>query len=216
MVIKKTKKAGKTKDKRLFYSICTLVLVIAVIKITVGTINKFAINSFKRLYGSYSKALNLTVYDMDGETGCYFAAEKGMKNDFSGCDNFYKKFVSNMKVTKYCEKNSKKQGCIPNYKKFATDAGCAGYSESMINLFNQSFVMSDQTSIIVFNMPSDSPKPLFAVDSNGKMPPNKAGYDLFSLVIMKNSKGDYYFHPNVVYCLPAEKGGIQKLEDILK
>ena len=207
-------KNNEKKDKRLFYTICVFVLIWATIKISVDTVNKFAIDSFKRLYGAYSKALSLTVLDMDGDTGCYFSAEKGMPNDFSGCDKFYKKFVSNMSVTKYCDKNGKRQGCIPTYKRFATDANCAGYSEKMMNLFNQSYVLNDQTNIIVFNMPSDSPKPLFAVDSNGKMFPNKTGYDLFSLVIMKNSKGDYYFHPNVVYCLPPEKGGIQKLQDI--
>lgn len=210
MVVKKEK---KSKNKKAFYFICVLVLVCAVIKISIDTVNKFAADSFKRLYGNYTRALNLTVIDMDGDTECYFAAEKGMKNDFSGCEKFYKKFVSNMKVRKYCENNSKKNGCIPNYKKFATNQECGGYSEQMMNLFDQSFVMSDQTNIIVFNLPAGSPKPIFAVDSNGKMFPNKTGHDLFSLVIMKNSKGDYYFYPDVVYCLPPTKGGIQKLED---
>lgn len=207
------KETNKTKDKRPFYAICVLVLFCAVVKISTDAVNKFAIDSFKRLYGSYSKALSMTVLEMDGDTGCYFGANKGMKNDFSNCENFYKKFVSNMKVRKYCENNAKKNGCIPNYKKFATNQECAGYSEKMINLFNQSFVMGDQTNLIVFNLPAGSPKPIFAVDSNGKMLPNRPGYDLFSLVIMKNSKGDYYFYPNVVYCLPPTKGGIQKLED---
>lgn len=82
----------------------------------------------------------------------------------------------------------------------------AGFSESMMNKFNQAFVMNDNSNIIVFNQPANVQKPLFAVDSNGKLVPNKSGYDLFSLVIMRNANGYYYFHPDVTYCLPAGKG----------
>lgn len=76
--------------------------------------------------------------------------------------------------------------------------------------------MNDNTNLIVFNQPANVQKPLFAVDSNGKLVPNKSGYDLFSLVIMRNSNGYYYFHPDVTYCLPQEKGGIHRLQDVYK
>ena len=204
------------KDKRPFYTICVLVLIIATVKITIDTINKFAADSFKRLYGNYTRALSLTVLEMDGDTECYFAAEKGMTSNYSGCDKFYKKFVSKLKVSQYCEKKKKKNGCIHDFKKYAELPECSGYSSQMMNLFDQSFKMSDKTNMVVFNMPVGSPKPMFAVDSNGQMFPNKTGYDLFSFVIMKNSKGDFYFHPNVVYCLPPEKGGIQEFQDFYK
>lgn len=214
MVLEEDK--SREAKKRIFYAVCVFVLLAATVKVTIDTVNKFAEDSFKRLYAAYSKALNLTVLQMDGETGCYFSSEKGHGNNFSGCDKFYKRFVSNLKVTKFCEMNAKQKGCIPNYKQFATKAECSGYSEKMFNIFDESYVMHDNSIIVVFNMPATSPKPIFAVDSNGKMFPNKTGYDLFSLVIMKNKNGDYYFHPNVVYCLPPVKGGIQKLQDVYK
>ncbi|MBO6087947.1 hypothetical protein J6P92_06350 [bacterium] len=210
MVIEQNK---KEKKKKLFYTVCVIVLLCAVVKISIDTVNRFAADSFKRLYGTYTKALNMTAYEMDGDIACYFSAEKNKAGNYSGCKDFYKKFVSNLKVSKYCESNGKKNGCVPNYKKYSNLSECSGYSKQMMELFNQSFVMSDQTNIIVFNMPQDSPKPLFAVDSNGNMPPNRTGYDLFSFVIMRGANGEYYFHPNVVYCLPPEKGGIQKFED---
>lgn len=211
-----SKKNNKDVNKQRFYRICATVLIVAFANIIIKSINKFAEDSFKRLYGSYSKALSMTAYEMDGDIGCYFSEEKDAENNFSGCEEFYKKFVSNLKVTKYCKDNGKKNGCVPKYKKFTSQSVCSGYSKEMMNIYDQSYILSDQTNMIVFNMPKDSPKPLFAVDSNGNFPPNKTGYDLFSLVIMKKSNGEYYFHPNIVYCLPPEKKGIQTIQDVLK
>ena len=76
--------------------------------------------------------------------------------------------------------------------------------------------MNDKTSLVVFNMPENSPKPIFAVDSNGFLNPNKSGHDFFSIVIMKSARGNYYFHPNVVYCLPVDGGGIKNIQDVYK
>ena len=81
----------------------------------------------------------------------------------------------------------------------------------MFNKFNQVFVMDDNSNIVVFNQPQNVPKPMFAVDSNGKLFPNKSGHDLFSFVIMRSKSGNYYFHSNITYCLPKEKGGIHMM-----
>ena len=105
---------------------------------------------------------------------------------------------------------------MPVYKKYAQTPICAGFSENMMNRYDQVFVMNDETNLTVFNQPAKQQKPLFAVDSNGSVFPNKAGYDLFSLVIMKSPNGNYYFHPNVTYCLPVEKKGVHSLQDVYK
>ena len=78
------------------------------------------------------------------------------------------------------------------------------------------YYINGKTSLVVFNMPANVPKPMFAVDSNGNLRPNKTGFDLFSLVIMRNPNGNYYFHPNVTYCLPVENGGIKNIQDVYK
>ena len=72
----------------------------------------------------------------------------------------------------------------------------------------------------MFNTESAKRTPFFAVDVNGPKPPNNAGEDLFTMLIMKNEGGSYYFHTNITYCLPVEKGGIEtwtqsKAEDFM-
>lgn len=207
---------NKKKSYKIHITIYSILFILLIFNITNFIINKEAVSSFKRLYNNYSKALQTTVNQMGGETGCYFSTQKEIAADFSGCSEFYKVFTANLRVTKYCKNNSLKNGCVPYYKKYATNPQCAGFSESMMTKFNQSFVIGDTNVITVFNQPADKPKPIMAVDSNGIMLPNKSGHDLFSLVIMRNPKGDYYFHSNVTYCLPAEKGGISKLQDVYK
>ena len=179
-------------------------------------INKAAVVSFKKLYADYSQALNFTVAQMGGDISCYYSLDKSVKSDFSGCEKFYKKFATNLKVKKYCKNNALKNGCVPSYQAYAKTSPCAGFSESMMNRYNQSFVLNDNTNLTVFNKPANSPKPKFAVDSNGLLFPNKAGYDLFSLVIVRNRNGNYSFHPNVTYCLPREKSGIKNIQDVYK
>lgn len=206
------------RKKRLliFAGIYVVVLLIVSTYFTLRLIDKIAVTSFKKLYSAYSQALLITVEDMQGDTGCYFSSDKYINSDFSECDRFYKRFATNLRVTKFCKNNALSGGCIPVYSSYAKTSNCAGFSESMMNKFNQAFVMNDYSNIIVFNQPANVQKPLFAVDSNGKLVPNKSGYDLFSLVIMRNANGYYYFHPDVTYCLPQEEGGIRKLQDVYK
>lgn len=204
--------------KRLLILTCvyTLVLIFVVTYYTFELIDKSAVVSFKKLYAEYSQALNYTVAQMGGNIACYYSLEKSVKSDFSGCERFYKNFATNLKVQKYCKNNALKKGCVPVYQTYAKTPSCAGFSESMMNKYNQSFVMYDNTNLTVFNKPANSPKPMFAVDSNGLLLPNKVGYDLFSLVIIRNKNGNYAFHPNVTYCLPREKGGIKNIQDVYK
>lgn len=202
--------------KLILFGIYLIVLLFAVSKYTINLVEKSAITSFKKLYSSYSQALNMTVYEMGGETGCYYTSDKSSKSDFSGCSRFYKTFATNLNVRKYCKNNALKEGCVPIYKKYAVTPSCAGFSESMFNKYNQVFVMDDNSNIVVFNQPARVQKPMFAVDSNGKLFPNKSGRDLFSFVITRGKTGNYYFHTNVTYCLPVEKDGIHILQDIYK
>lgn len=206
---------GKT-HKIIIAGLYLIIVLIVSLHLTVYFINKSAVTSFKKLYSIYSQALSLTVSQMDGETGCYMSADKSVGSDYSNCERFYKIFATNLKVRKYCKNNALSNGCIPVYKKYADTANCAGFSESMMNRYNQAFVMDDSSNFIVFNMPAKVERPIFAIDSNGKLFPNKSGHDLFSVVIMRNSTGSYYFHTNVTYCLPSDRTGIHNLQDVYK
>ncbi len=177
---------------------------------------KQAVLNFKKQYSAYNDALLLTAMQMSDEIGCYYSADKNIPSNFSKCERFYKKFATNLNVRKFCNGNALEKSCVPVYSSYTAEARCAGFSESMINKFNQVFVMEDQSSIIIYNYPTGVMKPMFAMDINGNAKPNKSGFDLFSMVIMRNSNGNYYFYPNITYCLPVEKGGFNYLTDIYK
>lgn len=171
---------------------------------------------FKNIYSSYTQALLNTVVEMSGDTGCYYSSDKSVKHNFSNCDTFYKLFVSNLQLQKYCKTNSLKDGCIPLYQSYTDKNQCHGFTRTMMNNIADSFVMADSSNIIVYNELDKQRRPIFAVDVNGKSKPNKAGIDLFSLTIIRNGNGSYYFHGNVSYCLPVEKDGIKNIADVYK
>lgn len=204
------------KGSVILYCIWVVIISCLVSFIVINRQNEVAVNRFKLAYVDYNNALYQTVMDMDGETGCYFSTEGTAKNDYSHCNDFYKRLATNLKVTKYCKNKSFAGGCVPRYENYTVDKVCAGFSESMFNSGNPSFVMNDKSIMNVFSMPSNSTKPLFAVDVNGMQKPNVAGYDLFSFVIMRSENGSYYFNPNITYCLPVAKGGIQYINDVYK
>jgi len=194
------------------FFVCISLLISNVIQ---SLIEKEAKVQLKLDYSMYSKAIAETAAMMDDETGCYFSTESGVANDYSRCNEFYIQLVKNLNVSKYCKKDGLENGCVPVYEVYATDKNCAGYSESMMNKFNPSFVLNNKSSLIVYNYPNGYMKPVFAVDVNGLMKPNKPGHDLFSFVIVKNKNGSYYLHPNITYCLPETNGGIRNIHDVL-
>lgn len=193
--------------------VTTIITLYLVITFTNYLIKRSTKEAFKKLYNNYSQILEMTVNDFDGNTECYFSIDADINNDFSGCKAFYEKFIKHLKISKTCNDNSLSNGCLPLYKKYNTDAACEGFSETMMNKNSQTYVMKDKSTLTIFNLPANEPKPVFAIDTNGKMNPNKPGHDLFSFVIVRNKSGNYKFHPNVIYCLPAEEDGIHQLEE---
>lgn len=190
------------------------ILAIFVTFYTFHLIEKQTKVQFKKEYTAYNQALMITVDQMYGETGCFYSADHNTKNEYKNCREFYKNFAKNLRVTKYCKDNAYAKGCVPKYKTYTTQAKCAGFSESMIDKFNQVFVMDDRSSLIVYNYPTNVPRPMFAIDVNGHLKPNKSGFDLFSMVIVKSKNGNYYFHPNITHCLPQEEGGYTNITEI--
>ncbi len=169
-------------------------------------------NRFRNIYSIYSGLLQNTVLDMSGETGCYYS--KSGNEDLSGCDNFYRNFVTKMNIKKYCQNNALAKNCVARYSAYPKTPKCYGFFERMINDEDDAFVFSNGSSIIIFNTKDEKRTPFFAVDVNGTAPPNKPGEDLFTMIIMRNQSGSYYFHSNITYCLPVEKGGIENIQDI--
>lgn len=206
------------------YSTTFIVLLgVLILCVTLGitrVVNHLAQNEIKRrfqnIYSVYSQALMGTVAEMSGDTGCYYSTDKNVKHNFSKCDEFYTIFVRHLELKKYCEDKALKQGCIPQYQEYTAKPECQGFSAFMINNYDDAFVMVDGSNMIVYNEVNKQRKPIFAVDANGFSKPNKAGEDLFTLTIIRNGNGSYYFHGNISYCLPVKKGGIQNLTDVYK
>lgn len=194
----------------------TVITIFLVVKFTNYFIEKSAKESFKKLYNTYSQMLDITVRDFDGNIECYFSTDVNVDNDFTGCAKFYEKFSENLKVLNICKDNALSKGCLPKYKQYSTEPACEGFSENSMNKTSQTYVMRDNSTLTVFNMPANEPKPAFAIDSNGKIFPNKGGHDLFSLVIVRNENGYFTFHPNVTYCIPVGKNGVHQLQDVYK
>lgn len=202
--------------KRLVFLICLFCVVVAI-----GTFRAISAiklketkNQFRNIYTLYSSALQYTVDEMSGDIGCYYSSTG--ESDVSGCEKFYKHFVENLKVKKYCQNDALAENCVPVYKSYTTSSNCLGFSEEMINKHDDVFVMDNDSNIIVYNTENGKRAPFFAVDVNGLKEPNTPGQDLFTILIMKNSGGAYYFHSNITYCLPVEKGGIENIQDIYK
>jgi len=204
------------------YSINIVILVfVFMIVVSLGTVkavqkirkNEMR-NNFRNMYTLYSENLQRTVLDMYGEIGCYYSTTG--EADVSGCDKFYSAFVKNMKVKKYCQNKGFANKCVPEYQSYTDKPACYGFSKDMVNNKDDIFVMDNGSNIIIFNTKSGNRAPIFAVDVNGLKPPNKAGEDLFTMLVVKNVNGSYYFHSNITYCLPIGKGGIEHIQDIYK
>lgn len=194
-----------------------VLIVAAAITKVVGNLSQNEIKRrFQGIYSVYSQALITTVNEMNDDTGCYFSPNASLNHNFANCDEFYKIFISHLNPRKYCEKDALNGGCIPEYAAYTCKNKCSGFFRSMMNKYADVFVMADGSNIIIYNETTKERKPIFAVDVNGFSKPNKAGKDLFSLTIMRNENGAYYFHSNVSYCLPVEKDGIQNLADVYK
>ena len=83
-----------------------LIAIFVILHFWAKLVEKTAVASFKKLFAEYSQVLDITVDEMNGDTGCYFSTDKSVKSDFSGCDRFYKNFATNLNVRKYCINNS--------------------------------------------------------------------------------------------------------------
>lgn len=106
------------------------------------------------------------------------------------CTEFYENLTKNMKVIKYCENNSFENGCIAGYSRYEPGPSCSGYSKEVIEQQAKTWVFSDGSLLIPYTWNGSGA--LFLFDINGRKGPNTGGKDLFSMMIFKTIKGNYY------------------------
>ena len=156
-----------------------------------------------------------------GECITYYCAETGAPrpSDINGrmtaCSEFYEElFLNTLKTTKICRENAFEDGCLPKDFRGADKINSEKNPEQEYNpvgIFADIsikenypvYVLSNNVYIIALSYFSGSP--VFTVDVNGYKGPNRWGYDIFSFIIVGNSKNGISDLEGVNYAL--ESGG---------
>lgn len=190
----------------LLITLAVLVLIMGLGKV-VSIIGKAVIKyNVKTSYIEFSRVLDLMDLESGGGNACFYSTSVNVPSQSKDCEKFYKKFANTVKISKYCKSDALSGGCVPKYKEYSVDKNCIGFSEQMINKFDQTFVLQDGEIISVYNYGQNNPMPIFALDVNGKLPPNRAGQDWFTFIIMRSANGDYFFNQDLSFCMPEIKG----------
>lgn len=180
--------------------------------------NKAIDAQFKRVYSNIYNAMKM-IESRDGTfPQCFYTYGKGTLDEqkFSQCIDFYEKITKEMHVIKICKGNAYNDGCIPKYqgvntiKEYEDTAyiiGCGGYAQNNILNRNWAYVFNDGSILFTYAAVSNNYNNwsgVFAIDVNGKKPPNKWGHDVFSFAFEEKKPGIIQMVPT---CSLREKGG---------
>lgn len=180
--------------------------------------NKAIDAQFKRVYSNIYNAMKM-IESRDGTLPqCYYTYQGGTSDPlkFSQCADFYDKITKEMHVIKICKGNAYNDDCIPEYqgvntiKEYEDSAsinGCGGYTQSNILNRNWAYIFNDGSILFTYDAVSNNMNNwsgVFAIDVNGKKPPNKWGHDIFSFSFNETKPGRIKMLPR---CSLIEKGG---------
>ncbi|MEG1965489.1 MAG: prepilin-type N-terminal cleavage/methylation domain-containing protein [Oscillospiraceae bacterium] len=141
-------------------------------------------NQFKKVYNTYSNAIQKVVADEGAVPQCFYS-ENNIGSDWGECFDFYTKLFKTLNPIKICESNSVANGCIPKYETYYTTESsevCNGFSEAVIKTYSRGAILKDNSILFTY---FQGGAPVFAVDINGFKKPNKGGHDLFVFSITK-------------------------------
>lgn len=180
-------------------------------------------NQFKKAYSTILSSINKTHADLGVIPACYYSDNGDLDGSVVyGCHEFAKALKLNLNVTKECDGDAYKDGCIPEYKGIEevyqennpddnSDkeyTGCIGYTKNYIKQKALTWVLADGTIIFFYTWAKDVQMPLFAIDVNGMKKPNKWGYDLFDFKITTHKSSKNLKITGGGACMYSEKGGI--------
>lgn len=172
-------------------------------------------NQFKKAYANIVQAMFQTQAE-DGYRCYYNIADNGTNADCRAMwDSFYKK----LNVIKFCKGNSLENGCIPQYA-LPSGGTCAYTTQDRVDKVSYTRMLKDNTVLIAYGTDDFQ---ILLFDINGKKGPNKPGFDLFALSLVKNKNGNVTFQPNdrwsqnILHCLtPSSDAYFKSLDDIFK
>ena len=167
-------------------TLITLIIIGVIATITIPTMignagRKNLDAGVAKAYYTLNQALDLMKADGAYVPKCYYgfnfeSVEKDETlNDFSKCEDFYKKFVKKINTVKVCDGSS--SGCT--YDGFNSAGGGCEFGSGA-----GAFVTTDGMLFILYQ----STSPTFLVDVNGAKGPNKWGYDMFTFSIYGDGK----------------------------
>lgn|SRR5574344_975021 len=168
-----------------------------------------------------------TSYDANGAcVTAVFGNGTPVPADYSGkfndCVSMKAQLQKAINVSKTCSSNAVSLGCIPDYAGVDTvykaanpsvsadfikrqTGSCWKWRKDEIAKNREAWVLSNGVIILWYEGPD-----LFAVDVNGKQPPNKWGYDLFPFVTQSDQNQPLLLTPGG--CEYPEEGGMAAAE----
>lgn len=159
-------------------------------------------NQFKKIYSTLNQAILLSLTDLGYMPKCYYPSAGWVE-----CKFFWGAMKKNLKIVKICPNKAFENGCVgdiegydvvikenhkndenynaENWDNFITN-NIVGFTTNNIKNRNEAFLLSDGTSIILYNATGGAP--IFLVDINGPSGKNKLGYDVFEIKIFLTHK----------------------------
>lgn len=238
------KKRGFTLSEVLITLVIIGIVAALTIPVVIRNIQKQALKAqFKKAYSTIMQTVSKTYADLGYQARCYAWRDSGGTAHFSGteCSSiFWPQFFKNLKVIKSCANNSFTNGCIPQYlgrdgiyqkrqtakpgdPDYDPDYGkkaiesCPAWSTARFN-GSASYVLADG---LIFSFAYNCctvTDPVFAVDINGKKPPNKLGYDVFALMFNAQDDLGKNIKLQEAYCFTPDEGGLtttQMLKEVM-
>ncbi len=196
---------------------------------------------FKKAYSTVMQTVSKTYADLGYQAQCYAYRDSfGTAHfNYSECiDVFWPQFFKNLKVAKACDTNGFANGCVPAYlgpdgiyqkqqKAQAGDpdydpdygmkviAGCPAWTSANFR-DAPAYVLADG---LIFSFAyTKSKMPIFAIDINGKKPPNKLGHDVFAFMFNAQNGLGRNIKLQEAYCFTPDEGGLtttQMLKDAM-
>ncbi len=175
---------------------------------------------FKKAYANLQNAINLISEEYGGPYECYWQLKDESRGyNLSQCQLFFDAFRRKLNIIQKCEMND--YDCYPKYKTKAEvlaaggevlENNTCGFEFRATNYY----ILNDGALLILndANSPNNH-NVFFGIDVNGKKGPNKWGYDLFYITLIReNIKKDVIL--GNANCGMKEKDGFYVNEILLK